>query len=322
MLNEQQVKAVCDRFGIVQPVKRIRVSQNEVFEVGLDGEDASILRVSHGRSRTSDEIEAELDWIEDLAGRGITVCRARTSPSGRRCEHIRCGDADLLAVHFDRAPGRKVLRTDVTPALYATLGGLTAQMHAASFDHAAPQPHRPAWHQSRLLTTDLDAHVQPNSPFRLAVHRLVRELKSHPATQRLVHSDISFGNTFLDGSRLWIFDFDNCEIAPIEHDLATVFYDGVLCHFLNKVPADQLASLVRTHWRAFLDGYRQIRNLQPDAAALRQFIVLREAVIYVHYLRTLDLKSLSEAARAGVDQMRKNVESGRTEVSLSGEWLI
>jgi Ser/Thr protein kinase RdoA (MazF antagonist) len=322
MLNNQQVKAVCARFGISQPVKSVRVSQNEVFEVGTDGGDASVLRVSRSRGRTLDEIEAELDWTEDLAARGIDVCRPRRSPEGRRCERIECDGAELLAVHFNRAPGRKVLRADVDLSLYTTLGVLTGKLHAASFDQTAPQPNRIAWHQSRLLTTDFDAHIGPNGGFRSAVEELVGELKSFPERQRLVHSDISFGNTFLDGSQLWIFDFDNCETAPVEHDLATVFYDGVLCHFLNKVAGDQLSMVVRTHWCAFLNGYRSVREPSLDLTALRQFVVLREAIIYVHYLRTLNLADLSDAQRAGVERMRENVERGISEVELDERWLV
>lgn len=321
MLNDQQVRQVCARFGISQPIRSIRVSQNEVFEVGSEGGDLSILRVSLGRGRTLNEIEAELDWIEDLAARGIDVCRSRRSPAGRRCERIEDDDSTLLAVHFDRAPGRKVVRADVDRSLYSRLGVLTGKLHAASFDHSAGQPSRPAWHQSRLLTTDLDSHAGSRQTFRSAVRALVEELKEFPGQQRLVHADISFGNTFLDGSKLWIFDFDNCETAPVEQDLATVLYDGTLCHFMNQVPDDQLSEIVREHWRAFLDGYRSVRKAQFDIEALRKFAVLREAIIYVHYLRVLDFSVLSDATLEGIDRMRENVERGVTEVDLDERWL-
>jgi len=321
MLNDQLVRQVCARFGIGPQVRSIRVSQNEVFEVESENGDASILRVSLGRGRTSDEVEAELDWIEDLAARGVDVCRPRKSLAGRRCERIEDGDATLLAVHFDRAPGRKIVRADVDRSLYAKLGVLTGKLHAASFDHSARQPSRPAWHQSRLLTTDLDAHAGSSEAFRSAVGKLVDELKAFPAPQRLVHADISFGNTFLDGSRLWIFDFDNCETAPVEQDLATVLYDGTLGHFMNQAPPDQLSEIVREHWRAFLDGYRSVRDAKLDIDALRKFVVLREAIIYVHYLRILDFSTLSDATLKGIDRMRENVERGTSEVDLDERWL-
>lgn len=321
MLNDRQVRQVCARFGITQPVRSVRVSQNEVFEVGTEGEDASILRVSLARGRTFDQIEAELSWIEDLAARGIDVCRSRKSPAGRRCERIEDGDDVLLAVHFDRAPGRKIVRTDIDHSLYAKLGVLTGKLHAASFDHSSPQPSRPAWHRSRLLTTDLDLYAGSSDGFRSAVGKLIDELKAFPGQQRLIHADVSFGNTFLDGSRVWIFDFDNCETAPVEQDLATVLYDATLCQFMNRVPSDQLSEIVQDHWRAFLDGYRNVRDAEFDTEAFRKFVVLREAIIYVHYLRVLDFSSLSDATVQGIDRMRENVERGVSEVDLDERWL-
>ncbi len=141
-LSDQQVSAVCACLGIKQQVKRIGVSQNEVFEVGGEGSDGSILRVSHGRGRSLPEIEAGLDWIEDLSGRGVDACKPRRSPNGRRCEEIEFGGETLLAVHFDRAPGRKVERADVSLSLYRSLEVLTGKLHTASFDHPAPQPRR------------------------------------------------------------------------------------------------------------------------------------------------------------------------------------
>ena len=321
MLDGKRMRAVCSRFGITSDPKCVRVSQNAVYEVEGDGGDRSILRVSSGRGRSLEQIEAELDWVADLAARGIDVCLPRPSLGGRRCERVVCGDAEFLAVRFDRAPGRKVVRADVDEALYASLGTLVAKLHAASFDDDSPQPRRPVWYESRLLTTYFHRHArgQPRA-FRAAVERLVDELKAVPAVLRLVHADVSFGNTFLDGSRLWIFDFDNCELGSVEHDLAVVLYDGVLCHFLNRVPADRLAELTRLHWGAFLAGYRSVRDCELDLDALRKHLILREAVIYVHYLRTLDPSAMTDAWRAGLDRMRQNVELGRAEVEVDERW--
>lgn len=320
MLSEAQLIAACLPFGISGLPRAVRVSQNEVFEVG-EGAGSSILRVSHGRGRTQAQVEAELDWIEDLSARGVDVCRARRSLSGRRCERVECEGAELLVAQFDRAPGRKIVREDVDRALCSALGSVVGRLHAASFGDFSPQPARPAWHESRLLTGDLDAHAGSQPFFRAAVESLGTELRSFAATQRLVHADVSFGNTFLDGSRLWLFDFDNCEVGPLEHDLAVVFYDGVLCHFLNRVPAADLPGLTRSHWRAFLEGYRSVRGLDIDLEAFRKFVVLREAVIYVHYLRVLDRSTLTDAWREGLGRMRDNVLARRSEVELDGGWL-
>jgi len=322
MLDAAQLKLLCEPFGFrPEDTRRIGWSQNEVFEAG-PADDRSILRVSHGRGRTLEQVNAELAWIDDLASRGIDVCRPRPSLDGRRCERVILSGTEYLVAHFNRAPGRAIVNADIDDSLYARLGRLTAQLHAASFDGsklAKDKYPRPMWYASRLLTDDLDIHAPVISrSFRAAVRQLIGELR--PLTDGslgLVHADISFGNGFLDGERLWIFDFDNCETGSIVQDLATVLYDSIFCRLLNRVPDAELAMRTRQRWTAFLNGYRDIRALGPiDPQMLRKFLILREAVIYTHYCRVLDQSALSETWRAGMDQMRRNVEGSITQIEF------
>ncbi|MDB6003107.1 MAG: hypothetical protein JWR15_94 [Prosthecobacter sp.] len=49
---------------------------------------------------------------------------------------------------------------------------------------------------------------------------------------------------------------------------------------------------------------------------LERFFLLREAVIYVHYHRTLDVPTLDHSFKAGLEVMRKNVERQEHQVDF------
>lgn len=323
MLEQSQIDAICAPFGIPGDASRlISSSQNSVFDCGAG---LPILRVSHNRDRTVAQVESELDWIEALAARGIKVCRPRRSLNGRRCECVVVDGREFLVVGFDRAPGRKVTVSDVDHALYRLLGQLTARLHAAAFDeenNPASATARPFWHQSRLLTGDVAAYLpREQDAFRWQMEALVNELKACVTNTSLIHADISFTNVFYDGEDLWLFDFDNCERGPIEEDLATVIYDAVYCHWLNRVPPERLRDQVRQSCQAFVSGYETVRpRTKVNMETLRKFLVLREAVIYVHYCRTIDPAKITSGWRAGMDRMRSNVEQRLTEVDLHYCW--
>lgn len=321
MLDHSLLTRLGRPFGFeADDLRWIRSSQNHVYECGSPTGPA-ILRVSSGRGRTVAEVDAELDWIEDLARRGAPVCRARLSSEGQRCHAVSIDGEDHLVVCFDRAPGRAVEIADLTPELHARLGELTAQLHAAVFENrvagADSYSARAPWHASRLLHGDLERYTPESvGGFRAAVRSLVARLMPQVEHRLgLRHADISFSNVFVDDGRLTLFDFDNCEHGPIEQDFATILYDSLYCRLLNRVPADELPRRIGERWDAFLTGYRGVRpHVGIDADLLRQFLILREAIIYTHYCRTVDLAAVRESFREGMDEMRRNVEAGVTPV--------
>lgn len=321
MLDRRLLTRLGRPFGFeADDLRWIRSSQNHVYECGPPTGPA-ILRVSSGRGRIVAEVEAELDWIEDLARRGVPVCRARLSSEGKRCHVVSIDGEDHLVACFEKAPGRAVEIADLTPELHARLGELTAGLHAAVFDDRTAEADfssaRAPWHASRLLNSDLDRYTAKSvDGFRAAVRSLVARLMPQVEHRLgLLHADISFSNVFVDGGGLILFDFDNCEHGPIEQDFATILYDSLYCRLLNRVPADELPCRIGERWDAFLTGYRGVRpHVEIDANLLRQFLVLREAIIYTHYCRTVDLATVRESFREGMDEMRRNVEAAVTPV--------
>lgn len=300
----------------------LRNSQNHVYLCRRDDERV-ILRVSKGRHRTCAQVEAELAWIEFLTERGVPVCRPIPTRNGEACVCLPAGGENHTVTCFEHAPGRKIMPEDIAPPIYEKLGEVLAQLHTHTLslppDHAARA--RKHWHESRLLREDVTSLRErlPQS-FLASLADLMQkllELPVEPESFGLIHADACLGNCFLDGERLWIFDFDNCEHGHFVQDFATILYDSIYCRVLSKFADDGLNDRIAPLWAGLWRGYSRTGPLPAiDPLQLKRFFLLREAVIYLHYHRTLDVSALDDSFKAGLEVMQRNVEDQEHQVDF------
>ncbi len=300
----------------------LRSSQNHVYLVRHGGKQ-SVLRVSKGRHRTREEVEMELAFVAFLAARGMNVCKPVPALDGGLCAELAIDGASHVVTCFEHAPGRKITPEDIAPPIYEKLGGVLARLHTHA--QGLPPGHaalaRAPWHESRLLRADMAGmEGRLSARFRASVADLIHRLRAvpvSPATYGLVHADACLGNCFLHGDRLWIFDFDNCEQGHFVQDFATILYDSIYCRVLGKFADAGLNDRIAPLWAGLWSGYSEAGPLAVmDAQQLKRFFLLREAIIYGHYLRTLDVASLDESFKAGLEVMRTNVENQEHQVDF------
>lgn len=326
MLSSEQLQLLAEPFGLrgdgLQPLGG---SQNQAYRGTQSSGKPCILRISAGRHRTRPEVEAELAWISHLSGLGLRVCPPILTLDGEACVVGEVDDQPCLAACFEQAPGEKAKAADLGPDLYRKLGALLGRLHAGavSFGQDCATWGRPHWHQPRLICQDLEAMGDAVSPaFRSSVADLVSSLRGGDVNSSIygpVHGDVSFGNCHLHEGELWLFDFDNAEHGCFVQDLATVLYDSVYCKVLNKFADDGLTVRMLPLWEAVWSGYQEtgvVRPLDLDPERLRKFFLLREAVIYIHYHRIFDVKTVSDSFKAGLEVMRQNVERQEHQVAF------
>ena len=322
-LRQDILGALIRPYGLqVQDMRFLRYSQNHVYACHHQGKEA-ILRISQGRHRTKQQIEAELAWINLLVSHRIRACQPIPAKDGAACVALDLDGKHYIAACFGHVPGNPITQQDLGDELYEKLGRLLGQLHAATSANAVPRlaSSRPHWYESRLLQEDrAQLGTLLTRRFCDSVDDLIRQLRQLPVCSEdyaLIHGDFSLGNCFLDGQDLWIFDFDNCEQGHFVQDLVTVLYDSIYCKVLNGFADAGLNDRITAFWRPFWRGYAitgSAKVLNP--VQLKQFFLLREAIIYMHYHRVLDLRTVSESFVAGLEVMRSNVENQEHQVDF------
>ncbi len=323
MIQADHLSQLARPYGLgPEDLEFVRSNQNHVY-LGRRGDSRCILRISTGRHRTRDQVVAELAWIESLAAEGVRACRPIPALNSDLCVTVGAGDTNHIVTCFEHAPGRKIMPSDIAPPIYEKLGGMLAQLHAHTLKlpagHAAQARHQ--WHESRLLNEDVaDLQGRLSPAFLESLTDLMQKLRALPEAAGyfgLIHADACLGNCFVDDERLWIFDFDNCEHGHLAQDFATILYDSIYCRVLNQFADAGLNDRIAPLWAGLWKGYAKAGPLAGmDALLLKRFFLLREAVIYIHYHRTLDVPTLNESFKAGLEVMRKNVEAQSHQVDF------
>ena len=323
MIEEDNLSVLARPYGLaLEDLEFLRSSQNHVYLVQRN-EEKAILRASTGRHRTWEQVECELAFVAFLAERGVNVCKPLSALDGRYCVALALGGENYVVTCFEHAPGRKIMSEDIAPPIYEKLGGVLAQLHRHTLALPANHPAqaRAHWHESRLLREDVAALAGALSPsFCASVAEMIQNLRAQrvdPGTYGLLHADPCLGNCFLDGDELWIYDFDNCEKGHFVQDFATILYDSIYCRTLNKFADEGLTERMAPLWAGLWKGYSKAGPLREiNTLQLKQFFLLREAMIYVHYHRTLDVSALGESFKAGLEVMRHNVERQEHQVDF------
>jgi Ser/Thr protein kinase RdoA (MazF antagonist) len=81
--------------------------QNVVYDYARDGTKL-ILRISYREDRTLELVQAEIDFVNYLAGHGVRVSRVLPSLDGNLMEVIQVDGCRFLAVSFEKARGMRV----------------------------------------------------------------------------------------------------------------------------------------------------------------------------------------------------------------------
>ena len=325
MLNPLHLESLLQRYGLqAEGAEYLGGSQNHVYAARTADGVKRILRVSTGRHRTRLQVRAELEWITFLGQRGVPACQPVATVTGQKCIDLDSHGEVFTAACFEHAPGKMVEKKDADAAFYENLGALVGRMHTAAKEFATKAKFLPRlfWYESRLLREDLEeVKGAVTNHFRECVAYMTEGMRQAPRTPEnhgLIHGDLSFGNFFQDGDDLWIIDFDNCEFGFFLQDLAIALYDSIYCKELNKFADPGLTGRMLPLWRALLKGYAGTGPLKEiDPAMLKKFFLLREAALYVHYHRTMDIAKEDDSFKAGLEVMRKNVESQSHQVDFA-----
>lgn len=268
------VERLAGRFGVSR-LGRLGGFENLLFRsVEPPGR---VVRLTHTSRRSVAQVEAEVAFMRHLADHRVPVATPIASVDGAPVEPFILEDGSpTVAYCMSEAPGAVRHPHRWSDDDLVAMGELLAGAHLAARSFDPPGVSRPAWTDD-VFDPGFD---RLDDPEVVAVWREVTaDAAAHPAggTGLLIHQDAHFGNVAVDdGSRLTVFDFDDCAYGTPVHDVAMVVFYWLMVGWDDEVAA------TRRFFDRLLTGYQRQATLDgdwPDGIDL--LLQVRQAVIFL-----------------------------------------
>lgn len=284
--------------------------QNLVYACEREGRPA-ILRVSFRPDRSPQLIEAELDFVNYLAGHGAGVAQPLPSRNGRFVEVLEAAGVRFIVASFARGRGMRVpdngyrYREGVPIEEYfQNWGRALGQLHALARRYRPPDgmARRPHWFELDRFSGD-DRRVPDEYPsVRARFKQTMRQLAELPADDDaygLIHADFNDGNFTVDydNGAFTVFDFDDCCYFWFAYDLACAWEGGVGRVMFR--PLDERKAFMDRYMDRVLQGYGRENSLpQAWLERLPLFLKVVQMEEFLHYAAAAG--EADEEARAGL----------------------
>lgn len=236
-----------------------RASANFIFHFKNAGQ-AYVLRFNHADERTTLAIQAEIDYINMLADKGIRVARPVRSVAGNFIESIATDHGIFHTVAFEVLPGKQLDLDQLTPDQLVRWGQALGELHNASAHYTIAR--RPTWEDQ--LTWVAEILPADEEIVRQTLVQLRRELGLLAINEDnfgLIHFDFELDNVIWDEDQPGIIDFDDSAyywfVADVVLALGDLFGDS----------ADKV-DLQHETFLHFIKGYRSARPLGQEELKL------------------------------------------------------
>ncbi|CAG7652953.1 Stress response kinase A [Paenibacillus solanacearum] len=291
------------RYGVSQKeLNFIGGFQNFIYSYNRD-ELKYILRFTPSTLRTSEGLEAEVDWIRYLSENGISVSEPISSVNGEYCERVQGNTMDFYVTSFKHAAGRKIGYPEClgNSILYEECGRITGRLHELAKLYNPTIAKRHSWEFNEYLLRAKDYLPSELRPILFALDELKAQLASLPVSADnfgLIHGDINVGNFTVDESgRLTLFDFDECQYSWYVEDIAIQLY--YLLYVFGEDSKSERKDQYELFIRHFELGYTEHGRRMPDSwkDQLKLFLKLREIIVVVGMHRSWDLSKPDDWTR-------------------------
>ena len=274
---------------------------NLVYEYGSSGQ-PYILRISFRSDRSKDDILAELDWVNYLAGQGVRVSKPVQSVNGCFLETIEAAGHPFHVASFIKGRGMRVpdngyqYRSDAPIEEYfQNWGRVLGQMHALAKSYTPPVhlSKRPDWftlHTPRVTMEDL-------VPERLSVVRdkifahleSIKKLPIDKDAYGLIHGDFNDGNFTVDYSNgdITVFDFDDACYFWFLYELASAWEGGVGRIMFRGLR--ERKAFMDHYFEQVMEGYSQENELSDVwLARIPLFLKLIQIEEFLYFVQYID----------------------------------
>ncbi len=273
-----------DNYDFQEPIhlKYFLKGMNDTYIVDTESS-KYIFRVYRADRRNKSEIAFELDVLNHLNGNNVSVSVPITKKDGTFINDFLVMEGVKHSVMFSYAEGNeKPIHTVEDSYLF---GKSVAHIHKVT-EHFKSEHVRDTLDLEYLIDKPLNIiklHMEHRLEDYHFIYELILGLKEQLAMKieegldwGFCHGDLH-GNTnvaFADNEELTHYDFDICGYGWRSYDIAEFRLAREIHSGHNKDEVERL-------WKAFLNGYRNVRDLsRNDVEAVSLFVVIRQLWLF------------------------------------------
>lgn len=274
-------------------IKKLGGFENFIYEYEKNGS-RSILRITHSYHRSIDDLNAEMEWVEYLAGNGADVAAPVLSAEGKLAEKIDIGNSYFVVSAVEKATGTHINKEHWNKTLFTSWGRAVGKLHRLTKDYKPVMAPRFQWHEEYLVKNIGDyLPIQQASVICKIINHIdkLKAFYTEKDNYGLIHTDVHSGNFFIDNGEITIFDFDDCAYKHFISDIAIAVFYSLMSPGKFKT-TEEFAEYFLDN---FMIGYLK-ENMLDDywMKKLPDFLKLREMMLYVAIHRSVNLDNPGE----------------------------
>ncbi len=288
MMSENEIRA---RKGLPEFAKQYNIDpkllqklyggyENTIFGHNED-ERGAVLRITPSSHRTLQQIRAEIDWLSYLTENGVSAVCPQQSVDGNIVETIEYNGSYMTAVCFEYASGRLATPQDFNEDLFRNWGQLMGRIHSLTKNYS-PEPDitkRWEWYEDSYLNRESIPSNQVKVLERFdSVIEYIRDLPINNDSYGLIHMDMHHQNLFLDGKKITLLDFDDCQYGFFILDIANTL--GFSIWEKNKNETNR--EFATRFLDCFMEGYE--RENQLDDVWMENLPTAMKVFEFIHYI--------------------------------------
>ncbi|MFC1948556.1 phosphotransferase enzyme family protein [Chloroflexota bacterium] len=257
-----------------------RISANAVYPFELNNV-RYFLRFSPTEERSTEIIQAELEFLRYLRTEGYPAVDTLLSRTGKELENVETPWGNYLAVVFKGVPGNSLNRLELTGTLITGYGQALGELHKLSRKYLPSQYKRISWREQLDWMDNVLAGYTDETAAKTEVQILRSFLAGLPVTAEnygLVHYDFETDNVFYNETdkRYHVIDFDDAIYHWFALDI-----DQSIDSLIDDMPPDRQIEAKKL----FIQGYRSIIPIEESMLAIMP--VFRRYVNLYGYIRIL-----------------------------------
>lgn len=271
------------------------IDNNFVYEFQKDDENY-ILR--GGTRHSSDQVQAELEWILFLHSSDVKVSLPIKSMNNNYLELVQHNDKIINAIVFERASGKAVEYRNPevwNEDLWEEMGRTLGKMHIAAvkYNSEKPEPKRKTAFESVHAASENILNPEEDSKIIKRFAKLKKKLNLLPREKNgfgLIQYDFHADNFNIDNGEIIVYDFDDSYYFFFIYDLAACIHEAVWDNPEEK-KLDFANRFIPSLWKGYTEEFildRKWLEYLPD------FLKWREFNIYVTCVETYNDETTPE----------------------------